>query len=607
MHSSACDAPIPWHGRDFVVATVLGLWSLLIFALVWNPWWMPSGDAEAFIVTARNLLHGRGYTFNGAPVAMFPPGWPIVLAGLLTLTDQYLWLKAVQILCLIVFLLLSYATLRRFVPPQTAGLACGLAAVLWPLYPLSIWLHSDALFCALAGILGLLCVYWGDGRIRRWWIAVILVGMALAVFVRWAALPHAILLGSLLLGSGRDSAAGTRSWPWLAPRHALGAVAIVAIALASFLLIRAALMARAASEASPAAQATSASASALPLARLQLPEELLAPDLLVKPEDPQVPHAAELARRALNIPRWFSWTLFAPMRIADPVRIGPIPAGRVFDFLVGLLAMAMLAVAAWRALRPASDRRPHVLWLGVFLFVVAIALNWPHINNRYLVPAAPMLIAGILVGLGHLAHLKLVRALRWAFVASVIAVNGALWCVDVAICRSTSARQFYTRWEAGIYLSLLEIGHYLRQQPDISDGAIVASTRYQNLNERWEYPLCLRAVVLMTDEQVRQVPQSMTGAGVRKAQAWARETGVRYYVQQNPTSPGRVWHFRVTPELEERISGPQLERARPQFELYIMRAEPRGDPSLKSLGYQPVPLLADEQLERLSRRVPSSR
>ena len=102
-------------------------WCGLVFGLVWNPWWMPSGDAEVFVVVARNLLHGGGLTFNGHPVAFVPPGWPLVLSLLYRLTDAYLWLKAFQIAAMGTFLMSSYVVLRRFVRPATAGLACGMA------------------------------------------------------------------------------------------------------------------------------------------------------------------------------------------------------------------------------------------------------------------------------------------------------------------------------------------------------------------------------------------------------------------------------------------------------------------------------------------------
>lgn len=604
-----------WHDRDGPVVCLLCAWTLLVFGLVWSPWWMPSGDAEVFVVTARNLFHGRGYTFNGLPIAFIPPGWPVVLAGLYHLTDQYLWLKAFQIACMMVFLLASYAVLRRFTSPRTAGLACGLSAILWPLYPLTMWLHSDALFCAVAGMTAAICVYWADGRLGWWWLALIVLGCVACVIVRWAALPQAIVLAALACGSRAVAASRSRRWPHLAPRHWIGISAVVLATFGTFAAIKSALRhdERTTQQLSEGLARLSARETPtqfqLPLAMIEVPEEVLAPDLFIGRQNPDVTPVQELARRALNIPKWFSWTLFSPMRVADSLYAGPVSAGLLFDYSIGLLAMAMLALAAWRAApRGPSASRGHYLWLGVLVYVIALGLNWPHVNNRYLVPIAPFLIAGILAGLGELAHLRLARALRWSFIAAVLAINGALWCVDVAICRSTSAESFYARWEAGIYPSLIEIGTYLDQQPGISDGQIVASERYQNLNERWEYPLSPRSLVMMTDRSVRPVPPSMTGWGVRKAQAWARQTGAAYYVQQNPTMPGRVWHFRVTPELEERITGWPPARERPQFELFTMQPDPiPKNPELQSLKYQPVPVLLGEDLERATRRIPHVR
>ena len=101
------------------------------------------------------------------------------------------------------------------------------------------------------------------------------------------------------------------------------------------------------------------------------------------------------------------------------------------------------------------------------------------------------------------------------------------------------------------------------------------------------------------------MPTRLAGAGVRKAQAWARDNGVRYYVQQNPTVPGRFWHFRLSPALHERLTGDPVRFEQPQFELYEMRADPiRGNPSLRSLKYRPVPPVRGERLERATRLVP---
>lgn len=604
----ASEAPVspPWHQREVFLVLALCAWLAVIFGMVWNPWWMPSGDAEVFIVAARNLYHGYGFVFNGAPVAIIPPGWPLVLAGLLHVTDQYLWLKAAQIVSMSAFLLLSYAILRHYVPARTAALACGLAAILWPLYPLTMWLHSDALFCMLSAAVGLACVRWGDGKLAAWWLVVILMGCGALVFVRWAALPQAIVVAGLICGSGRWRGARGRAWPHLAARHIAGAALIIVVTLGAFASIKAALARHATGEPAPSSAAAAAAAPAIHLAAIRLPEEAVAPELFSGREDSDIPLARELGSRVADIPRWFSWTLFAPLRVAGALYVGKIPAGLLVDVCVGLVAMAMIAVAAWRALRD-GQRGPHYLWLGVLAYVIALGLNWPHVNNRYLVPIAPFMIAGILAGLGHLAHLRPFRALRWSFVVAVLAVNGMLWSVDALICRSRTAEAFYARWEAGIYLSLVEIGVYLDEQ-ETGGGRIVASERYLNLNERWEYPLAPRALVMMTDRQVGSVPTLKTGAAVKKAQSWARETNVLFYVQQNQTTPGRIWHFRVSPQIEELITGWPPPPQRPQYELYKMKPDPiPKNPDLHSLQYEAVPVLSARELERATRRVPHIR
>ena len=53
----------------------------LIFGLLANQHWVPGGDSELYVATARNLvLHHfsmRGYLFNGQPLTISPPGWPL--------------------------------------------------------------------------------------------------------------------------------------------------------------------------------------------------------------------------------------------------------------------------------------------------------------------------------------------------------------------------------------------------------------------------------------------------------------------------------------------------------------------------------------------------
>ena len=465
------------------------------------------------------------------------------------------------------------------------------------------------LFCGIAGLTAVAAVRWGDAAPTRrgWvWLALLAVGCSLGVVVRWAALVQAFPLAALACGGGSLQVRRSPWWPHLAPRHWIGVTVVFAATLGTFLLLKAGPQ----HGPNPAAAASSESdqgrvadrlpeGSLLTLAAV-VPEEVQTPSLFTGGDNPAISPPRELFNRALSLPQWLTWTLFSPARVLGNFGV----VGLTLDYAVGLLALACLGLAAWRAM----TRRRQYVWLGVLLYVAALCVNWPHVNNRYLVPVAPLLLAGILVGLGEVARHRTARVLRWAFIAAVLFVNAALWSVDVFMCRKTGAEDFYASWETGIYQPLLDVGVFLDGVADLQDDQIACSERYDNLGERWEYPLSPRSTLLMTGKDVRSVPTPLAGSGVRKAQAWARQTGVRFYVQQNPTIPGRFWHFRISPELHERLTGDRVRFEQPQFELYEMRADPiRGNPDLRSLKYRPVPPVRGAALERETRRVPHVR
>src|SRR6185295_11272654 len=71
------EASAPNHDdRKYFFITIASL--ICIYALLQNRYWVPSGDSEVYISIARNIARGDGYTFNGQPVQMVPPGWPVV-------------------------------------------------------------------------------------------------------------------------------------------------------------------------------------------------------------------------------------------------------------------------------------------------------------------------------------------------------------------------------------------------------------------------------------------------------------------------------------------------------------------------------------------------
>ncbi len=544
-----------------VVALIVSL--LTLFGLVHNPWWVPTGDSEVFLVTARNFYNGDGLTFLGDPLRVAPPGWPIVLAFLMWLGGGLIAvLKLAQIVFMIGGLLLMYFVLRGGLDasPRQAVLATLLAAVCSPLYPLTFWLHSDALFMLLAGGATLAAVRFGRGEAVAWLVAAVVL-VALGIVVRWAGFVFAPVVALACL-SGRQ-------------RRGIVGMCVVGLASLIWFAFLYGIVTR------------DAAVTALAVAD--------APDLLIR-ERPDLSLVGELLDRLTRLPNWVGWTFFAPMRF---LAFGTHDMGQFINTFVGTLATSLIIVAA-----VLDVRRGRWLMAGVLTYIIALAVIWPFPNPRYLVPVLPLAIFAITTSLSRLATWKvgpLWRTLRWSFVAALLAVNGSMWLVDVWVARASTPRDFYNRYEAGIHLSLLESAWRLRNV----DGNVAYSGRYENLNELWVYHHPRRVIAYLAGRDALQAPMINNGRRVKAAQQWSRDNDISWYVHQNPTVPGRVWHFRLTPEEHGLVMGDPSHSLIEQFELYEMRnhAKP-GHPVMLWLDAAVPPPLTDEEIQVIACRVP---
>src|SRR5262245_34928361 len=87
--------------RDLIAfGTAVGI-LLTMYLLLANPYWVPGGDSEVYTAIARNLAAGKGYTFNGLPVSMVPPGWPWFLAAAMKISPTFLFLKLLTMSCML--------------------------------------------------------------------------------------------------------------------------------------------------------------------------------------------------------------------------------------------------------------------------------------------------------------------------------------------------------------------------------------------------------------------------------------------------------------------------------------------------------------------------
>ena len=556
---------------DAKAVTLLVVWFVGIFGLVHNPYWVPTGDSEVFLVGARNFANGDGLTFLGERLAVVPPGWPLVLAAMMSLGANIAVLKGFQIVAMSGGLLCCYAILRNILAPKPAAVAVGLSALATPLYPLTFWLHSDALFMLIGSAATLLAMRC-DLATRRG--GALFVGVALlvvaAVAARWAAMIYVVMAAAALLSSRSPR-----------PRVIVGGVGLGVIALGTYLGLRLIL--------SDGGGGTAALANAE------------VPGLFVR-ERPDLSLVGEYVNRVSRLPAWFAWTFFVPMRAIGGT------AGLLLNSLIGGLVLGLVLFAGWRA-----AKRQSYIYFGAVAYVLVLCLAWPHVNNRYVVPVIPFVVAGVFDGLRQLrsdvrlrSQMKAAsRILQFAFVVAFMVVNGAMYLVDVWVARSPSALDFYARYEAGVHLPLIEAADELRQRPDRTSLNIAVSHRYENLNERWEYPTARRELAYVADVNAFVVPKKLTGWGVKKLQQWARDHAIDYYVHQNPTVPGRFWHFRLTREEHGRIMGDLPGPHMDAFALYEMRdhALP-GEPPRRWLDPLPMRPLHGERLERLAREVP---
>ena len=169
--------------------------AVLAFAAAWfaglyHPYWVRGGDAELYLSVGRHLVRGEGFVYNGQPVGLIPPLWPLVIAGGMWLTGVVGVLKLMLPLLVLTYLGCAYAVLRRLARPWPCGLAVAAVAVMQPVFQITLWFHSEALFLALSWLGLLLGVQAGERhRARRggvqWRAGGATLLLVLAVGTRW--------------------------------------------------------------------------------------------------------------------------------------------------------------------------------------------------------------------------------------------------------------------------------------------------------------------------------------------------------------------------------------------------------------------------------------
>jgi len=181
-----------------------GLFIILYLAAV-GPHWYITRDSALYLMLAENLTDGRGYTLFGHPHAFVPPGFPLILSGLMTLgLKSYVWLNLSVAVMGLLTVLFAYLFLRKQASPWIALTATALFGLGFVMHNHSVLLLSDVPF-ALTVTFGLYA-YSRSARGDWPWLIAGTVSLVASCWIRVVGFPLALAAGAgLLLESRGDN------------------------------------------------------------------------------------------------------------------------------------------------------------------------------------------------------------------------------------------------------------------------------------------------------------------------------------------------------------------------------------------------------------------
>jgi hypothetical protein len=242
--------------------------------------------------------------------------------------------------------------------------------------------------------------------------------------------------------------------------------------------------------------------------------------------------------RLLSWGRWVAFLLVEPLRLS-----GSVGALWWVAMILGWGVIGLLLLAAWRQIRLGGWLLP-----AVVVYSLLLTLNWALPNSRYLVPVAPLIVVGIILGIAELMNFFTRRWLNKTahyggalLLAGVLLANGALYVTDVWVMR---AADFYDRWEAGLYRDVLASAKLLNQK-GVEDGHVAVNPRYVNFGRPRYLPSGMRALVMLTGKQTVSVPRGVASHHENHPdlRRWIGPNGVRWCLRQNDSQRWRVRHF----------------------------------------------------------------
>ena len=518
--------PRDWDDRQIFLAAMSFI--ALLYLGLYHPYWARGGDSELYLVIARNLVRNKGFTYNGQPVGLVPPLWPLVLGFGMWLTPVVGVLKLFMPACFLVYLGCAYRVLRRFAPPWVCAATIVLTASFQGLVVLTLWFHSDPLFLALSWVALLLAVQSQerfDAGEKRWpWLwraAAAALCLGAAVATRWpGVLWWPIVALAFVNKRPFFEDAGDRRhlrlplWPRKLDGMWLAALASFAVTCVVFFGLRALIKVDPA-DVNP-----------------RYDSFVTGNYALINPFER--PTLGTHVNRLLRGPEWLS-VLYWNELGHSPGLVGGRPLMLYFSRLAAVTVPA-LAVGGLVGLR-----RRNWLWLGVAAAWLPLVATWPHAIDRYSAPVAPFLVGGTILGTIYTSRwlaarlprtpLRLVPYLVMAVPLSVaIAYNGSRYALEV-----WARLDYFQRYEGGNQPSLNRIAAYVRQnQPAVGGEVAVSRTGVARADEEERFRRVRgirRNLIFLSDTTAIDVP-AMDGFSPQEPWfvAWAAARRVRYFV-----------------------------------------------------------------------------
>ena len=456
-----------------------------LYATLYHTHWVRGGDSEVYLSMARHLVRGEGYMYNGQPVGLVPPLWPMMLAGAMWITDSFAWLKLLMPGLMLAYLASAYWVLRRIARPWLSMIAVLIVGGLQSSQALTMWFHSDPPFLAFSWI-GLLLALQSSDRHeagRMWWpqAAGSAVLLCFAVATRWQ---------------------GILWWPMIAAgflhQRPIGAVCKAAVDLvlcrkADRMLLWALMS---------GALATS-TFFGLRFWTYVDPADLdpRYPTFMASSYDlvnqERSPTLRTHVRRVLNGPQWLSVMYWN--------QIGRTKPYAVPGFFLAAMTAIPLCVAGVVGLA-----RRQWIWLGVAGAWLPVMATWPHAIDRYTLPVAPLLVGGTVLGTIWLSQRLDARRPTWPWVLRRLPVWPMLPALLVIITYNAAAyfmlewttRDHLARYDGGMLAPINRIAHYLRSQQSV--GGEIGVIRF-GIPERRLEGLHLKSRTMMSRNLGRTV------------------------------------------------------------------------------------------------------